>query len=64
MDKTTNRVNYFIENNLNSVTGWVDSKKLDDYQLVTNKNNKIKRRIKLFASVKRKVEDNTINKNK
>lgn len=58
MNKKTNRVNYFIENNLNSVTGWYDSQKQEDYQLNTAKNYKQKRRAKLFAKVKRQTDDN------
>ena len=61
MDKKENRVNYFIDNKLNSVTGWVDSKKQDDYQLITNKNNKQKKRVRLFSKNIRKVNDNIIN---
>ena len=61
MDKKENRVNYFIDNKLNSVTGWVDSKRQDDYQLITNKNNKQKRRVRLFSKNIRKVNDNIIN---
>jgi len=61
MDKTENRVNYFIDNKLNSVTGWVDSKKQDDYQLITNKNNRQKKRVRLFSKNIRKVNDNIIN---
>ena len=61
MDKKENRVNYFIDNNLNSITGWVDSKRQDDYQLSTNENNRQKRRVKLFSKNIRKVNDNIIN---
>ena len=61
MEKTENRVKYFIDNNLNSVTGWYDSKKQEDYQLNTAKNNKQKKRVKLFSKNIRKVNDNIIN---
>jgi hypothetical protein len=58
MDKKTNRVSYFVENNLNPITGWYDSQKKEDYQLNTTRNNKEKRRAKLFARVKRQTNDN------
>ncbi len=61
MEKTENRVKYFIDNNLNSVTGWYDSKKQEDYQLNTAKNNKQKKRVKLFSKNIRKVNDNITN---
>lgn len=61
MDKKVNRVKYFIDNKLNPVTGWVDSKKQDDYQLITSKNNKQRKRVKLFSKNIRKVNDNIIN---
>ncbi len=61
MEKTENRVKYFIDNNLNSVTGWYDSQKQEDYQLNTARNNKQKKRAKLFSKNIRKVNDNITN---
>ncbi len=61
MEKTENRVKYFIDNNLNSVTGWYDSQKQEDYQLNTARNNKQKKRVKLFSKNIRKVNDNITN---
>ena len=58
MKKEENRVKYFINNNLNSVTGWCDSQRKEDYQLNTARNYKEKRRAKVFASVKRQINDN------